>query len=286
MGEPKKEVAIQYELKGDLWAASADEGQLEQVFLNLYVNAWQAMPDGGNIYLRTENVTLVGDEIDEFGLAPGDYVKIGITDTGIGMSEEVQRRIFEPFFTTKDRGLGTGLGLASAYGIIKNHGGVIQVNSKSGEGSTFVIYLPMTEEKIEAKKVSATRSIHKGSETVLLVDDEDNVVQVGKAMLEHMGYKVLIAQNGIEAVEIYKEMAHQIDFLILDMIMPGMGGGKTFDLIKEINSDIKVLLSSGYSLDGEAAEILRRGCNGFIQKPYTLEELSEKINSIIGSESD
>ncbi|MBW1696010.1 MAG: response regulator [Deltaproteobacteria bacterium] len=279
----KKEITIHYNLQPDLWAVYADEGQLEQVLLNLFVNAWQAMPEGGDIYIETKNLRMEGEQLDEIGAKTGDYVKISITDTGIGMDEETQHRVFEPFFTTKERGLGTGLGLASVYGIIKNHGGAIRVSSKVDEGSTFVIYLPMTKESVQKEK-PPPRLIKKGSETVLLVDDEENVVEVGKAMLEHMGYRVLVARNGYEAVDVYKKYAEQIDLLILDMIMPGMGGGRTFDIIKEINASIKVLLSSGYSLNGEAAEILRRGCSGFIQKPFTLEELSEKINSVLGSD--
>jgi len=282
-GRTKKQITIRYHLQQGLWAAHADEGQIEQVLLNLYVNAWQAMPDGGDIILETENVTLPKGMMGEIGLKPGKYVKIIIKDTGIGMEGEIQQRIFDPFFTTKERGRGTGLGLASAYGIISNHGGAFNVSSKKGQGSTFTFYLPMTKEKVFAPP-ARLHEIEKGSETVLLVDDEDNILEVGKAMLENMGYKVLVARNGYEALDVFQTYPDKIDLMILDMIMPGLGGGQTFDRIKDIDSNIKVLLSSGYSLNGEAEEILERGCDGFIQKPYTLEELSKKISEVLCEE--
>jgi CheY-like chemotaxis protein len=279
-GRTKKEVIIHQRLQEDLWAALADEGQIEQVLLNLYVNAWQAMSGGGEIYLDTENEPLFGEGLGQIGLKSGNYVKISVADTGIGIDEEIQERIFEPFFTTKERGRGTGLGLASAYGILKNHGGAIKVFSKKGEGSTFMIYLPMTEEAIE-KRPEPTGEIQAGHETVLLVDDEDNIIQVAKEMLERMGYEVLVARNGNEALDVVKDNPQKVDLLILDMIMPGLSGGKTFDRVREIRGDLKVLLSSGYSINGEAEEILQRGCDGFIQKPYTMNELSKKITHIL-----
>jgi len=274
-GRTKKEVIIHQRLQEDVWAVLADEGQIEQVLLNLYVNAWQAMSGGGEIYLDTENEPLFGEGPGQFGIKPGNYVKISVTDTGTGMDEEIQERIFEPFFTTKERGRGTGLGLASAYGILKNHGGAIKAFSKKGEGSTFMIYLPMTEAVIE-KRPERTGEIQAGYETVLLVDDEDNIIQVTKEMLERMGYEVLVARNGNEALDVIKGNPQRVDLLILDMIMPGLSGGKTFDRAREIRGDLKVLLSSGYSINGEAEEILQRGCDGFIQKPYTMNELSKR----------
>jgi CheY-like chemotaxis protein len=227
---------------------------------------------------------LHGNRIEQIGVKPGKYVKVSVTDTGHGMDEDIIQRIFEPFFTTKEKGRGTGLGLASAYGILRNHGGAIKAFSKKGEGSTFVVYLPMTDLPVEKQK-ERTEEIRSGNETVLLVDDEDNIIQVTREMLERMGYDVLVARNGNEAVKVVKEDPHKVDLLILDMIMPGLSGGKTFDMIREIRGDLKVLLSSGYSINGEAEEILRRGCNGFIQKPYTMNELSRKIAHIIATAS-
>jgi len=188
--------------------------------------------------------------------------------------------IFEPFFTTQKIGLGTGLGLASAYGIIKNHGGIIDVDSKKGEGTTFTIYLPASEKEI-VKEEKAPERVLKGTETVLLVDDEDTIIDVGVEILAELGYTVLLARSGKEAIEIYKKKKDKIDIVILDMIMPGVGGGETYDRMKEINPNAKVLLSSGYSINGQATEILDRGCNGFIQKPFNMRAFSQEVRKIL-----
>ena len=282
-GRTKKEITIRGKYEKDIWAAEVDQGQIEQVLLNLYVNAWQSMPGGGDLYIQTENVTLDENYTKPFEVKPGKYVKISVTDTGVGMDETTRQRIFDPFFTTKEMGRGTGLGLASAYGIIKNHEGFINVYSEKGEGTTFNIYLPAAEAKgIEQRAKSEDKDkIARGTETVLLVDDEDVIIDVCQRLLENLGYKALIARSGKEAVKIYKKNKDKIDMVILDMIMPDMVGGETYDSLKEINPDIKVLLSSGYSINGEATEILERGCNGFIQKPYRSNELSQKIRKIL-----
>jgi CheY-like chemotaxis protein len=196
------------------------------------------------------------------------------------MDKEVKERIFEPFFTTKDTGKGTGLGLASVYGIIKGHGGYIDVESTPGSGTTFSIYLPASDKKmIKIKKRS--RQVENGSGTIMLVDDETMVLEVGSKLLKKLGYTVFEAQNGNTAIDLFKENHEAIDLVILDMIMPGIGGGEVYDQIKEINSDVKVLLSSGYSIDGQATEILQRGCDDFIQKPFGLEDLSNKVKGIL-----
>jgi CheY-like chemotaxis protein len=241
------------------------------------------MPGGGGLYIQTENIV-----IDEFfnrpyHVEPGKYVKIIVTDTGVGMDEATQQRIFDPFFTTKEMGRGTGLGLASAYGIIKNHDGFIDVYSEKGEGTTFNIYFPASgQEAVKEKEIG--EKLIRGTETVLLVDDEDIIIDVGKDILKTLGYKVLLARGGEEALIVYKKNQDKIDMVILDMIMPDMGGGETYDKLKEINPDIKVLLSSGYSIDGQANEILERGCDGFIQKPYKTGELSKKIWEVLRKE--
>jgi CheY-like chemotaxis protein len=278
----RKEISIFEKYDTTLRPVEVDRGQLEQVLVNLYVNAWHAMPGGGDIYLQTENVTLNEKEVEPYNVKPGNYVKTSITDTGVGMDEKTRQRIFEPFFTTKKMGRGTGLGLASVYGIIKNHGGFIQVYSEKGKGTTFDIYLPASQKEIVKEKKLPGR-ILEGTETVLLVDDENTIVDVGKKLLDAMGYTVSTAKSGKEAIEIYEKNKDGIDIVILDMIMPGMGGGETFDLLKKINPGIKVLLSTGYSLDGRAAEILERGCSGFIQKPFSMKTLSQKIRVILNS---
>jgi CheY-like chemotaxis protein len=281
-GRTKKEITIHAKYQEDLWAVKADPGQMEQVLLNLYVNAWQAMPGGGDLFLETENVTLDESYVKPFSIEPGRYVKLSITDTGVGMDKATQERIFDPFFTTKEMGRGTGLGLASAYGIMKNHGGFIKVSSKKGDGSTFNIYLPASESDVSGETSEASEDVRHGHETLLLVDDEEMLTEVGKEMLNALGYTVLIAEGGRKAVEIFRKKRDEIDLVILDMIMLGMGGGDTYDRLKEINPDIKVLLSSGYSINGQAKEILDRGCDGFIQKPFNLEQLSQKLREVLG----
>ncbi|MBW1681120.1 MAG: response regulator, partial [Deltaproteobacteria bacterium] len=283
-GRTKKEIRIHEDYAPDLWAVEVDQGQIQQVLLNLLVNAWQAMPGGGDLYLKTRNVTLGATSASGFSVRPGAYVKISVQDTGIGMDENIRRRIFEPFFTTKEIGRGTGLGLASAYGIIQNHGGIIDVFSEEGTGSTFEIYLPATVKPVTAEE-SASQQILEGPETVLLVDDEEMVIEVGSEILKELGYEVLVARSGREALEIYARNANRIDMVVLDMIMPDMGGGQTYDRLKELDPNVKVLLSSGYSEDGEAGEILKRGCNGFIQKPFDIKSLSEKLRGILDAEA-
>jgi CheY-like chemotaxis protein len=262
-----------------LWAVEADRGQIEQVLLNLYVNACQAMPSGGDLFLVTENVTLNRHETAELSIQPGDYVCISVTDTGIGMDEEIVQKIFDPFFTTKQRERGTGLGLASAYGIIRNHGGGIRCSSRPEEGTTFNLCLPRSEKPVVDDDDTAPK-MESGSETILLVDDEQMVLSVGREMLRYMGYRVITAQSGRAAVDIINDREKELDLVILDIIMPEMGGGETFDLIHERRPELPVLLCSGYSLDDKAAKILERGCDGFIQKPFDLDKLSRRIREI------
>ena len=282
-GRTKKEIRIHGKYEKRLWPAEVDQGQIQQALLNLYVNAWQAMPGGGDLYIHTENTTLDEAYTRPVKVAPGGYVKISVTDTGTGMDETILEKIFDPFFSTKDRGQGSGLGLASVYGIIQNHGGFINVYSEKGEGTTFNIYLPAShKDLLEEGPKPKGQEIQYGQGTILLVDDENMIIQVGKKMLETLGYQVLTARNGQEALNIYGQQKEGIDLVILDMIMPGMGGGETYDRMKEINEGVKVLLSSGYSINGQAQEIMDRGCRGFIQKPFTLAALSSKLRKALG----
>jgi len=279
-GRTKKEISIRGKYEKDLWSVEVDRGQFEQVLLNLYINAWQAMPGGGDLYLETENVTLDQTDVKPFSIEPGRYVKISVTDTGVGMDKETREKIFEPFFTTKEMGRGTGLGLASAYGIIKNHGGFINVYSEKGHGATFTIYLPASEKEVIEEKKPAGETVS-GTETVLFVDDEDMIIEVAEELFERLGYKVLTAGSGREAIETYEKNKERIDMVLLDMVMPDMSGGETYDKLKKINPDIKILLASGYSMNGQATEIMDRGCSGFIQKPFKMRELSQKLREIL-----
>ena len=279
----KKEIRIHQEFAEDLFGIRADQGQIEQALLNVYVNATDAMPRGGDLFLKTINVKHKDIKKKPFKAKPGNYVLLTIRDTGVGMDKETMKRIFDPFFTTKGLAKGTGLGLASTYGIIKAHGGYIDVDSEKGHGTTFEIYLPASEKRVE-KPIKSKDQIIKGRGAILLVDDEEIVLDVGVQLLEALGYKVLKAKGGREAVKIYKENKDTITMVLLDMVMPDMGGGETYDRMKEINPDIKVLLSSGYSIDGQATEILQRGCDGFIQKPFNMMELSQELRKILNQE--
>ena len=279
-GRTRKEITIERKFENDLFSIAADRGQIDQVLLNLYVNAADAMPGGGKLILKTQNQTHLNIKSDQYNPMPGNYVQLTITDTGSGMDKSTLERIFDPFFTTKEMGRGTGLGLASVYGIIKSHDGYIDVESEKGHGTTFTIFLPASESGVEGNAEADARLI-KGSGTLLIVDDEELVLDVGANMLEKLGYTVLKAHNGTEAVDIFKANQDKIKMVILDIIMPDMGGGAVYDKIKPINPDVKVLLSSGYSVDGQAIELLERGCDGFMQKPFTIEELSGKITQIL-----
>jgi signal transduction histidine kinase/ActR/RegA family two-component response regulator len=283
-GRTKKEISIFTKLDPDLKTVEVDQGQIEQVLLNLYVNAWQAMPSGGSLYLETRNVILDERESQPFCVKPGNYVRVSVTDTGVGMDERTKERIFEPFFTTKGMGRGTGLGLASVYGIIKSHGGFITVESVKGQGATFIIHLPAFEKKAE-EETASDEKILTGHETVLMIDDEEMVLHPATHMLKRLGYKVLSAQNGQDAIEIFKHQKEAIDLVILDMIMPGMSGSETYNQLKKIHADVKVLLSSGYSLSGEATDMLNRGCDGFIQKPFAINHISCKIREILDKDN-
>jgi signal transduction histidine kinase/CheY-like chemotaxis protein len=279
-GRTRKEIVIYRELAEDLSSVMADEAQIQQVLMNLFINAADAMPGGGDLFLKTMNVTHedIGDK--PYKPKSGDYILLKVKDTGMGMDQKTMVRIFEPFFTTKELGRGSGLGLASAYGIIKGHGGYIDVESKKGQGATFNIYFPASEKSIR-KTSEISERIMKGNETILLVDDEALVIDVGVQLLGKLGYTVIEAKSGRDAIRIFKEQNHTIDMLILDMVMPNMGGGEVFDQIKRIDPKVKVLLSSGYSVNGQATEILKRGCEGFIQKPFNMEDLSKKIREVL-----
>jgi len=282
-GRTKKEIAIHRSFAEDLWYVEIDRGQIDQVFLNLYINAWQAMPGGrGGIYLETQNISLVKGDVKAYDIPPGRYVKVSIRDTGMGMDEATRRRIFDPFFTTKEMGRGVGLGLASAYGIICNHGGIITVDSEKGKGTTFHIFLPATESRVEGVTLPAP-SLPGGHETILLVDDEAINIEVIGAMAKKLGYQVLTAGSGQEAIKQYRLNQNAIDLVILDAIMPGLSGSDTFELLKAVNPHLKVILASGYSLNDLTSRMLERGVRAFIQKPFRIEDIAETIKNVLAA---
>jgi two-component system cell cycle sensor histidine kinase/response regulator CckA len=278
-GRTRKSIRIHETYTPDIRMVSADRGQIEQVLINLYLNAWQAMAEKGDLYLTTQNVTIDENFVKPFETGYGDYVRISVTDTGKGIDPAIAHRIFDPFFTTKEVGCGSGLGLASVFGIVKNHDGIVDFESHAGRGTTFSIYLPAARENI-SEPAPEPVGIVSGLETILLVDDEPFILDIGEKMLRKMGYTVLRACCGKDAVRVFADSHEMIDLVILDMIMPDIGGGEVFDQLRKIKLNIKVLLASGYS-KGDAASIISRGCNGFIQKPFSMEKLSHAIREVL-----
>jgi PAS domain S-box-containing protein len=273
-------VQISTHLDTDLDAVAGDRAQLEHVLFNIFKNAADAMPDGGELFVKTMNISHRQIRKRNYKIKTGEYIMLVIADTGVGMEQKVRRRIFEPFFTTKELGRGTGLGLASAYGIIKGHGGYIDVDSKKGSGATFFIYLPISTRPAE-KTDYKDESVIQGSGCVLVVDDEPAVLEISGKMLQKLGFRVLEACSGRDALSVYRQNRQMIDLVILDMIMPDMGGGEVYERMKEINQNVKAILATGYSLDGEASRILKKGCDGVIQKPFSIDHLSRTIYRVL-----
>ena len=276
----RKDITVKQNLASDLLPIEADGDQINQMLMNIFINAADAMNNGGHLFLTTRNIASEAMVRSTYAPKPGQYVMLEIRDTGIGMDQKTKERIFDPFFTTKEMGRGTGLGLASVYGIVKGHGGYIDVASQPGQGATFTIYLPASSKTIETTRVEAKLAAS-GKGTILIIDDEKLVLEVVTKMLGLLGYTVYAADNGNNAIEIYKEHQARIDLVVLDMIMPEISGSLVYDRLREIKSDVTVILSSGYSMDSRARELLKRGCGGFIQKPYTIEQLAEKIKQVM-----
>jgi two-component system, cell cycle sensor histidine kinase and response regulator CckA len=279
-------VALETRLDRDLGRTRADAGQIEQVIMNLVVNSKDAMPSGGKITIQTENADLRNDDVsrEHSYIHPGSYVVLSVGDTGHGMDKETQARIFEPFFTTKEKGKGTGLGLSTVYGIVKQSGGYILVDSQPGQGTTFRIYLPRVEEVAEAVGRVPVKSTQKaGSETVLLVEDEESVRQLVRETLEAQGYHILEAENGEEALRIANTHS-DIDMLITDVVMPGMGGRELSARLCASHPHTKLLYLSGYTEDSIVHEGVLEPGTAFLQKPFTLQTLSRKVREVLGSE--
>ena len=283
-GHAKREISLKVKCQADLWCVEVDKSQIEQVLLNLFMNAWHAMPCGGFLYIETQNTVVDDKKARHSGALPGKYVVINVTDTGVGMDMSTQERIFEPFYTTKERGRGVGMGLTASYGIVKSHDGFIDLWSKKNQGTCFKIYLPVAK-KIAKKTIDIeTGEVMIGNETILVVDDEPIVLQVTSEILTTLGYNVLTARTGQEAVSLFEKHKKQVRLVLLDLIMPGQGCELTYHMLKECQPQIKVLLSSGYSVDSEISNMLEKGCASFIQKPYSIAGLSCKIREIIDSD--
>jgi signal transduction histidine kinase/ActR/RegA family two-component response regulator len=279
-----KRINIKQVLVANPSVVVGDPSQLQNAILNLALNARDAMPEGGEIVFSTRIADLTQNAFD-FEVEEGRYVELCISDTGCGMSKEVQKHIFEPFFTTKEQGKGTGLGLASVFGTIKNHKGAMTVYSEPDMGTTFRIYLPSAENA----GMEAVSSVEKITEVVegariLIVDDEEVVCDFATDMLRDLSYKVTAFVDPQKALTYYKQSYQHIDLVILDMVMPGMSGRELFVAMRSVNPDIKALLSSGYSIEGEAQNIIDEGVLGFVQKPYQVAELSSAVYETIAGE--
>ncbi len=280
----EKKIKIRQQLNANSSITPGDPDQLQSMFLNISLNARDAMPDGGKLIFKTSVVELDIESCKKsaFDITAGKYIKICITDTGMGMDTETQRHIFEPFFTTKEQGKGTGMGLAAVYGIVINHKGFLHVRSEMGHGTTFEIYLPISvEEILKCKADPSTEQLIKGSGFILFVDDEEEIRHMMVDILECLGYKIMVYENGMEALKFYKKSWMAIDLVILDMRMPIMDGMEIFDAMKKINPDVVAFIASGFCLDDKAQSIIGKGIKGIIQKPFQIVEISKKIEHIL-----
>jgi PAS domain S-box-containing protein len=283
-------IDIRFHLSGKLNPVNADPNQIEQIIMNLVINARDAMGDDGRLVVQTENVTLEGKYCQTLPeVAPGEYVLLAVSDTGLGMDKDVEEHIFEPFYTTKEVDKGTGLGLAMVYGIVKNHNGYIYCESMPGQGTTFKIYLPVLKGEKSSQNAGGTleRKVIGGTETILLVDDEEAILEVGKGFLEHSGYTVITAESGEEAIEIVsKAHTSSSDLIILDLNMPGMGGYKCLQELLKIDAGINILVASGYSAEFEEKTLREAGARGFIAKPYQMKAILKMVRGMLDDESD
>jgi two-component system, cell cycle sensor histidine kinase and response regulator CckA len=278
-----KMISITLDLDSHISLINADPGQLEQVMMNLGVNARDAMPDGGVLTFKTEEIILD----DKYTAAnpcykAGIYVQLSVSDSGCGMKEEVIEHIFEPFFTTKKKGKGTGLGLSMVYGIVRDHGGNITCTSVQGKGTTFKIFFPIAESMYKKKIETESEALIKGNnETILLVDDEETNRELGKEILEGFGYNTITARDGESALECYRENNDRIDLIIMDLIMPGMGGAVCLKEIIKFDPDAKIIIASGFTSDKSTLDTLKYAAKDFINKPYNIKMMLNVIQRVL-----
>jgi two-component system, cell cycle sensor histidine kinase and response regulator CckA len=277
-----------------LYCIRGDKAQIHQALMNVFINARDAMSKGGKLTVNAQNIDIIEGIPEHPGLKSGKYVLFSIHDTGTGMSEDTMSKIFEPFFTTKELGKGTGLGLSLVFGVVKNHGGSIEVSSELGKGSTFKLYFPAEEPSIQKiqsatepsetytdKKMDDLLQTETGNYTVLVVDDEEIVNYVAQDMLKIAGYQTLSVSNGREAVKLYSSRSAEIDAILLDMIMPELGGLETFRELKRINPNVKVIVSSGYEEDERSQEIMKEGAITYLRKPFLMQKLLDAVQDAL-----
>jgi len=277
-----KMIEIRCDLADDLGAVRGDSAQIGQLIINLALNGQDAMPEGGKLLIETRKVTL-GEEYcsSHVGTRPGEYVLLTVADTGHGMDETTSHRIFEPFFTTRGLAQRSGLGLAVVHGIVEKHGGHIDCESKPGIGTTFKIYLPVLHIEVEQRDAVPETIIRVGAETILLVDDEELITDLGKRILARAGYTVLVASNGKDAEDLYKVNKGRISLVILDLVMPGMGGKQCLQELLRIDPLVKVLIASGYTEKARKDELMAAGARGFVTKPFTMTQLLGDVRDIL-----
>jgi len=280
-----KRIVLDMDLDSKPLIIEADPDKINQAFIGIIDNALQAMPRGGKLSIVTESAAILNGTADSYGLNSGFFVKITITDTGIGMEKDVLKNIFTPFYSTDQERYPEkkGLGLTFARGIIQNHNGVIDVWSSPKVGSSFSIVLPLKEVTDTIDIPIEDEKLALGNESVLLVDDEERILTIGQEICKALGYSVITVTSGEEAIRFYKEKKEEINLVVLDMMMPEMNGLETFLKLKKLNPDIKVLLSTGYAIDEKAQEMLRQGCKGYILKPYNVIDFSHKLRKVLES---
>ena len=279
-----KMVEIDLRLGDDLMPVAADAGQCEQLIMNLCINALDAIADGGRITITANNFRVEEDDKITPALSPGDYVRLTVADTGRGMAPDILGKIYEPFFTTKDKGKGTGLGLAIVYGIAKNHDAVIDCRSQVGEGTCFFIYFPVSSPEAVQESISTTEDPgqdFEGNELILLIEDEEDIVNMGRQVLEEHGYRVITASNGEQGIAQFMQNRNRIDLILLDISMPGIGGIKCMQQILFNDPDAKIALISGYTSNGRFKEAIRSGARAFLSKPYSRNELLRTVRNVL-----
>ncbi|MDA8431720.1 MAG: response regulator, partial [Nitrospiraceae bacterium] len=278
-----KDVEIAVILDEKLPFTKADPSQVQQVIINLALNGRDAMPKGGRLTIETSAAGVENGAANTAGATGGGFVRLSISDTGVGIDTVTQRKIFDPFFTTKEMGKGTGLGLYIVHSIVNNHGGYINLYSEPLKGTQFNIYLPVSGGEETAEQLDPTRI--GGTDTILVIDDESDVRELCRDMLEPLGYTVLAAGSGSAGINIYREMKGAISLVILDMIMPKMGGSEVFQSLRAIDPGVRVILCSGYSQNGFAGidALLKRGAVGFVQKPFSRQSIAVAIKKAISS---
>lgn len=282
-----KMIEIDCHLQEDLYPVNADPTQIEQILINFGLNAKDAMVEGGRILIETSNVLLDVDFCKARPeMRPGHFVLLSVSDTGVGMDKSTMQNIFDPFFSTKEVGKGTGLGLSLVYGIVKNHGGYIECQSDPGKGTRFEVYLPALLTPLEIVQSKDKNALRAGNETILIVDDEKSIRETVSQILSRSGYTVLAAEDGESALNIYQSGRGQIDLVILDVVMPGMGGRQCLEKLLEMNPDIKVIMTSGYSNTGPAKDILQGQIQNFISKPYQTGELLDTIRKVLDNSGE